>query len=275
MKSRMKAPLITLTTDFGLSDSYVAQMKGAILTIAPEAVLIDVTHKIPPQDCAVGAAVLADAVGPFPSGTIHLVVVDPGVGTERRAIAVEARGEHDVGDLRFVAPDNGVLTRALAGRSVRRAVELTDRSFWRSSVSQTFHGRDIFGPVAAHWSLGVDLSEFGPPLDSPLVTLALPEPTRQGNNLFGEVVRTDSFGNLITNISAAQLPADDRSRVTVEIGTQRITGISSAYQDRAVGEVLALFGSSGMLEIAVCCGHAGEILAAWSGDKVIARGLGK
>jgi S-adenosylmethionine hydrolase len=271
----MKPPLITLTTDFGISDSYVAQMKGAILTIAPEAVLIDVTHRIPRQDCGVAAAVLADAIGPFPPGTIHLVVIDPGVGTDRRAIAVEARGEHDGGDLRFVAPDNGVLTRALLGRSVRRAVELTERRFWRSSVSQTFHGRDIFGPVAAHWSLGVDLSEFGPTLDSPLATLALPQPTRDGINLVSEVVRTDAFGNLLTNIAAAQIPPGDRSRAIVEIGTQRIAGISKAYQDRPAGEVLALFGSSGMLEIAVCCGHAGEILAAWSGDKVTVRGAGK
>jgi S-adenosylmethionine hydrolase len=269
----MKPTLITLTTDFGLSDSYVAQMKGAILTIAPDAVLIDVTHKIPPQDFAVASAVLADAVGAFPVGTIHLVVVDPGVGTDRRAIAVEARGEEDTGEVRFVAPDNGVLTRVLAGRRVCRAVQLSERRFWRESVSQTFHGRDIFGPVAAHWSRGIDLAEFGPPLDSPLIKLSLPEPTCEGRTLSGEVVRTDAFGNLITNISATQLPAADRPRLTVEIGTQRIAGISRAYQDRPAGELVAVIGSSGILEIAVCCGHACEVLAAWSGDKVVVRGI--
>jgi S-adenosylmethionine hydrolase len=250
----MSRPLITLTTDFGLSDSYAAQMKGAILTIAPDALLIDVTHNIPPQDRGLAAAVLSDSVGAFPVGTIHLVVIDPGVGTSRRAVAVEARGPEDASTLRFVAPDNGVLTRVLEGRSILRAVRLSEPRFWRERVSTTFHGRDVFGPVAAHWSLGVDLAEFGPPLS-------------------GEVWRTDTFGNLITNIPAALLPEADWSRLTVEIGAQRIEGISRAYLDRSVGELVAVIGSSGLLEIAICCGHAGEILAAWSGDKVVVRGL--
>jgi S-adenosyl-L-methionine hydrolase (adenosine-forming) len=269
----MKPPLITLTTDFGLADSYVAQMKGAILAIAPEAVLVDVTHNIPQQDCGAAAAVLADVVGAFPVGTIHLVVVDPGVGTKRRAVAVEARGADDAGNLRFVAPDNGVLTRILGNRSILRAVQLANPRFWRASVSQTFHGRDIFGPVAAHWSLGLDLTEFGPPLESPLINLSIPAPIRKGGQICGEVIRTDTFGNLITNIGTEHLPEADRSRLTVEIGTQRIAGISRAYQDQPVGELVAVIGSSGMLEIAICCGRAGEILAAWSGDKVIVRGV--
>jgi S-adenosylmethionine hydrolase len=269
----MKPAIITLTTDFGLSDSYVAQMKGAILTIAPEVSLVDITHKIPPQDCAAAAAVLADAVGAFPEGTIHLVVVDPGVGTPRRAIALEAQSDTDEMEMRFVAPDNGVLTRVLEGRRVRRAVRLAEPRFWRPAVSQTFHGRDVFGPVAAHWSRGVDLAEFGPSLDSPPIALSLPKAIREGRNLRGEVVRTDAFGNLITNISAQDLPETDRARLTVEIGTQRIVGLSRAYQDRPAGELVAVIGSSGMLEIAVCCGHAGEILAAWSGDKVVVRGI--
>ncbi len=269
----MPRPLITLTTDFGLSDSYVAQMKGAILTIAPDAVLVDVTHQIPAQDRGAAAAVLTDAVGAFPPGTIHLVVVDPGVGTARRAMAVEARGPEDIGVLRFVAPDNGVLTRVLEGRSISRAVQLTEPRFWRTSVSQTFHGRDVFGPVAAHWSLGIDVAEFGPPLDSPLVVLALPQPTRQGQSISGEVLRTDVFGNLITNIPATHLPEVDWPRLTVEIGAQRIEGISRAYFDRPAGELVAVIGSSGLLEIAICCGSAGEVLAAWSGDKVVVRGL--
>jgi S-adenosyl-L-methionine hydrolase (adenosine-forming) len=269
----MKPAIITLTTDFGLSDSYVAQMKGAILSIAPEVVLVDVTHQIPPQDCAAASALLADAVGVFPAGTIHLVVVDPGVGTKRRAVAIEARGKNDKHPLRFVAPDNGVLTRVLADRKVFGAVQLSEPRFWRPIVSQTFHGRDIFGPVAAHWSFGVELSLFGPPLDSPLVTLSLQEAVLEGSTLRGEVVRSDAFGNLITNIPASRLPEADRPRMTVEVGTQRIVGISRAYQDRAPGELVALIGSSGMLEIAVCCGNAGEILTAWSGDKVVVRGL--
>src|SRR5579872_1978490 len=144
--------IITLTTDFGLSDSYVAQMKGAMLSIAPEATLVDVTHEVFRQDVAAASAILADVVRAFPTGTIHLVVVDPGVGSERRAVAVETSTDGDPNGPRFVTPDNGVLTGVLQSFSVRRAVQLTERRFWRRSVSNTFHGRDIFGPVAAHWS---------------------------------------------------------------------------------------------------------------------------
>jgi S-adenosyl-L-methionine hydrolase (adenosine-forming) len=266
-------PIITLTTDFGLSDSYVAQMKGAMLSIAPEATLIDVTHAVFRQDVAAASAILADVVGAFPPGTIHLVVVDPGVGSERRAVAVETTAEGNADGPRFVAPDNGVLTGVLQSLSVRRAVQLTERRFWRSAVSHTFHGRDIFGPVAAHWSRGVDLSEFGPPLDTPLVTLAVDSPTVAGDEVRGRIVRTDSFGNLITNIDESLLPKTGRERLVVELGTQRIQGIARFYGERAAGELLALVGSSGRLEIAVCQGHAGEILAAWSGDAVTVKGL--
>ncbi len=269
----MEQPIITLTTDFGLSDSYVAQMKGVILDIAPEARLVDVTHQIPRQDRQAASAVLADAVGAFPPGTIHLVVVDPGVGTERRAVAVETRGAAGTAAARFVAPDNGVLTEALLERTVQRSVELTERRFWRPSLSSTFHGRDIFAPVAAHLSRGVDLSELGPVLETPLVQLPVEQPVREGQTLRGQIVRTDSFGNLITNIRASQLPGSGHELLVVEVGTQRIAGIARCYGDKPVGEFLALFGSSGRLEIAVCQGHAGEVLAAWSGDPVVVRGL--
>jgi S-adenosylmethionine hydrolase len=265
-------PLITLTTDFGLSDSYVAQMKGVILAIAPEATLVDVTHQIPRQDRMAASVILADAVGTFPPGTIHLVVVDPGVGSERRAVAVETDSGESIGP-RFVAPDNGVLTGALANYTVRRAVQLTEHRYWRPETSHTFHGRDIFAPVAAHWSLGVDVSEFGPPLDSPLVTLPLNRPVVAGNEIRGSIVRTDTFGNLITNIDASLIPEAGHDRLVVELGTQRIEGISRFYSEKPAGELLALFGSSGRLEIAVCQGHAGEILAAWSGDPVVVTGL--
>jgi hypothetical protein len=248
-------------------------MKGVILSISPAATLVDVTHRIPPQDCVAASAVLADAVGAFPAGTIHLVVVDPGVGTDRRAVAVETTGAGDVIGPRFVAPDNGVLTGVLENFPVRRAVRLTERGFWRSEISHTFHGRDIFAPVAAHWSLGIDLDAFGPPLDSPLLALPADRPIVDGDKIRGRIVRTDSFGNLVTNIDASLLPEAGRDRLIVELGTQRIKGISRFYGEKSTGELLALFGSSGRLEIAVCQGHAGEILAAWSGDPVTVRGL--
>jgi S-adenosyl-L-methionine hydrolase (adenosine-forming) len=268
-------PIVTLTTDFGLSDSYVAQMKGAMLSIAPEATLIDVTHQVFRQDCAAASAILADAVRAFPPGTIHLAVVDPGVGSERRAVAVETMAEGNAEGPRLVAPDNGVLTDVVKAFPVRRAVQLTEKRFWRRSVSQTFHGRDIFGPVAAHWSRGVDLSEFGPALETPLVTLPADSPTVAGDTIQGRIVRTDSFGNLITNIDVSLLPTTGREKLVVELGEQRIVGIARYYGERAPGELLALIGSSGHLEVAVCMGHAGEILAAWSGDILIVKGLQK
>jgi hypothetical protein len=266
-------PIITLTTDFGLSDSYVAQIKGVILAISPGATLVDVTHQVPRQDCVAASVLLADAVGAFPAGTIHLVVVDPGVGTDRRAVAVETKGAGDTIGPRFVAPDNGVLTSVLQTCPVRRAVRLAERRFWGAEISHTFHGRDIFAPVAAHWSLGIDLAAFGPPLELPLVALPSDRPVVDGDAIHGRIVRTDSFGNLITNIDAFLLPEAARERVVVELGTQRIKGISRFYGEKSAGELLALFGSSGRLEIAVCQGHAGEILAAWSGDPVIVRRL--
>jgi S-adenosyl-L-methionine hydrolase (adenosine-forming) len=269
----MIRPIITLTTDFGLSDSYVAQMKGVILGISPDVILIDVTHQIPPQDCAAASELLAEAVAAFPPGTIHLVVVDPGVGTDRRAVAVEARGRDESNGLRFVAPDNGVLTEVLRSRTVERAVRLTDRRFFLPEVSNTFHGRDIFGPVAAHWSRGVDLAQFGPPLESPLIQLEVHAPVREGSRLRGQIMRVDSFGNLITNIPADLLPQFAGDRLTVVIQSQRILGISRTYGKRPPGELVALVGSSGRLEIAVCCGNATEILAAFPGDTVEVEGL--
>jgi S-adenosyl-L-methionine hydrolase (adenosine-forming) len=266
-------PLITLTTDFGLTDSYVAQMKGVILGIAPDATLVDITHQVPPQDIVAGSVILADAVGAFPPDTIHLVVVDPGVGSERRAVAVETKSRGERPGPRFVAPDNGVLTGALQQFPLRRAVRLAERRFWRTDVSHTFHGRDVFAPVAAHLARGIELTEFGPPLDWDLILLPSVLPVVGADEIRGHIVRTDSFGNLITNIDASLIPEEVRSRVAIEIGMQRIDGISRFYGEKQAGELLALFGSSGRLEIAIRDGHAGQVLAAWSGEEVVVRGL--
>jgi len=247
-------PIITLTTDFGLADSYVAQMKGAILSINAEAVIVDLSHHIPPQDLLRAASCVGEAYARFPKQTIHVVVVDPGVGSRRTAVALEA-DEH-----RFVAPDNGVLSEIVRCCGNVRIVELATTRFWRHPVSHTFHGRDVFAPVAAHWSLDVDLLEFGPQLERPLRRLEIPVATRHADALEGRVLWADAFGNLITNIDDQQLPAPGRENLSVEVAGHRITGVHHFYAEAPEGELLALVGSSGRLEIAVCQGSALETL---------------
>ncbi len=259
-------PIITLTTDFGASDSYVAQMKGVILSINRDAVLVDVTHAIPPQDVARAATVVAEMYNRFPVQTIHLVVVDPGVGSERAPVAVEA-GEH-----RFVAPDNGVLANIVERNQTARVVELTNDRIWQQPVSNTFHGRDLFAPAAAHLSLGLDLSELGPTRKGPLSVLDAPRPTRSGDALVGEIMWADAFGNLITNIDESHLPADKRDQCFVEVGAHRIECIHRYYAEVSQGELLALIGSGGRLEIAVRGGSAAELLNCRTGPVIVGVG---
>ena len=258
----MTRPIIALTTDFGDRDSYVAQMKGVILGINPDVQLVDVTHAIGKQDVLRAALVLAQSVAAFPPGTIHLVVVDPGVGTDRRMVGVE------MGGWRFVAPDNGVLSMVARQYEPSRSVELNNAAFFRQPISNTFHGRDMMGPVAAHWSLGTDLAEFGDTLESSLVQIPVPKASPISNGIQGEVILEDSFGNLITNIDVAQLSVNDRERVTVEVGPHVIQGIRHSYGDVAVGTLLALVSSSNRLEIAVNSGSAASVLKATVGSPV-------
>jgi hypothetical protein len=207
------AEIVTVTTDFGTRDGYVAAMKGVILSIAPDATIVDISHEIMPQGVAEGAFVLAQAAHWFPPGTVHLVVIDPGVGGPRRAVAVET-GRH-----RFVAPDNGVLTQALHGEDVIAAVSLTRPRYWRArEPSATFHGRDIFAPVAAHLATGVALSAVGEamPVDD-LETLAASRPVEHPDgSIVGQIIHVDRFGNLISNIPADLL--SDRPRWRVRVG---------------------------------------------------------
>jgi S-adenosyl-L-methionine hydrolase (adenosine-forming) len=247
-------PLITLLTDFGLADTYVGQMKGAILTAAPDAQLVDLTHTVSPQDVFGGAFLLWTAVETFSTGTVHLAVVDPGVGSARRAIAVlSARGDA------FVGPDNGLLMPAverLGGLSA--AVELSDHHFWRPTLSTTFHGRDIFGPVASHLANGVPLEALGPMLND-VVRLSLPKP----DGLRGEVLHVDTYGNLVTNLSADALPA----RYVVHIGS-RVVRPARNYTAVAPGGLLALVGSAGLLEISARDASAAALLNAQRGTRV-------
>ncbi|MEX0718115.1 MAG: SAM-dependent chlorinase/fluorinase [Planctomycetaceae bacterium] len=258
--------IIALTTDFGTTGSYVAQMKGVILGVAPDVRIVDVTHAISPQDVAEGALLLAECVSAFPPGTIHVVVVDPGVGTTRRIVAAE------IGDWRFVAPDNGVLSAVARRHDVRRVVELTDARWWRAAISSTFHGRDIMAPVAARWATGVDPIEFGRPVEGPLRCLAFVEPRTSGNAIVGQVARCDAFGNLITNVPGWWF-AKDAEQVIVTVRGRTLSGLCRTYGDVPPGEPLALVGSHGFVEIAVNQGDARAVLEARVGSEVrIERG---
>ena len=265
--------IITLTTDFGLADGYVAAMKGVVLGINPEAKLVDICHSIKPQNVSQAAFVLSTVYEFFPQRTIHLVVVDPGVGTERRAVILRTPAAD------FVAPDNGVLSYVIQQSSTKpvdasqlelgpglEAVAITKSQFWRSPVSATFHGRDIFAPVAAHLSLGsISLADFGQAITS-LMMLPLPRPYQAPDGaLVGHIRHIDNFGNLITSIRDSDLPQKAQT-ITVEIGNQIITGLSNTYGS---GEgLLALIGSSGYLEISLKEGNASSFLKAEIGNEV-------
>lgn len=245
----MARPIITLTTDFGLG-RYVAQMKGAILAVCPEAQIVDVAHDVPPQDLIAAAFLLRDVAHAFPVGTVHVVVVDPGVGTARRALAVEA-GARAPGQ-RFVGPDNGVLAGFAEGGSAHLIAE---RSLMRASVSHTFHGRDVFAPVAAHLAAGTPIASVGPLVGDP-VRLPLPEARVTEDQVQGEVLFADTFGNLVTNIEVSQLPKGELASLAVEIGWARIEGVHRTYADAERQAMVAVIGSSGRLEVAVREGSA-------------------
>jgi S-adenosylmethionine hydrolase len=247
-------PILTLLTDFGSSDTYVGQVKGAILAVAPAVQLVDLTHAVPPQDVLGGAFLLWSAVEVFPPGSVHLAVVDPGVGSARRAVALQARR----GDL-FVGPDNGLLVPALERLGgLLRAVELTERRYWRPAPSSTFHGRDIFGPVAGHLAAGIALPDLGRPIDDPL-RLELPTP----RGLEGEVVHVDTYGNLVTNLPAAALPAAYR----VHLGAW-VVEPQPNYAAAGPGALLALVGSAGLLELSARDASAAALTGAQRGTPV-------
>ncbi len=258
--------IITLTTDFGLLDAYVGTMKGVILSINPRVTIVDICHEVERHDIRGGMFLLSACYRYFPPGTIHVAVVDPGVGTARRGLALSAAGAL------FVGPDNGIFSFALAQADdgERIAIQLTNSSYWLPSPSATFHGRDIFAPVAAHLSLGVPIHELGTPLDTrELVRLSLPLVHRGKDGLVGEVVHVDRFGNLVTNITRADLA--HLSMPVVEIGGKGTVGLRDTFGDGKAGELIALIGSTGYLEIAVCQGSAQQALAAGVATRVRVR----
>jgi len=258
--------IITLTTDFGLADSYVGTMKGVILSITPTVTIVDISHDIPPQDVREAAYVLYAAYPYFPQGTIHVVVVDPGVGSERRAIALRTP------QATFVAPDNGILSYVVARERAEEIVNLTNPCYHLSPVSRTFHGRDIFAPVAAYLARGIPLAELGEPL-AEIITFALPRPqVHPDGTIVGQIIHIDRFGNLITSIKAEDLTAHPLpGRGVIEVKGEAIPGIANSYAEVAPGELLAIIGSSNHLEIAVSGGSAAQTLEARVGDEVVLR----
>jgi S-adenosylmethionine hydrolase len=239
--------MITLLTDFGWRDGYIGAMKGVILRINPACRIIDLAHEIPPHDVMGAALVLDQTYSYFPQGTIHVVVVDPGVGGDRRPLVLETEG------YRFVGPDNGCFTFVLKRHKEIEAYELTEKQFHLPRVSHTFHGRDVFAPVAAHLSTGVPSAAMGPPIAiADLTSLAIPDPVAEGETLRGEVIGVDSFGNLATNISQEILGAFAPGGVAeIEVGGERIKGLKSSYEEGKRGEIIALWGGAGLLEISL------------------------
>ena len=260
---------ITLLTDFGLDNWFVGAMKGVIRNINPTVEIIDISHSVKNFNVHAGAFVLKNSCRFFPEGTIHVAVVDPGVGSERAAVMVETENYF------FIAPDNGVLSYALDTENVRRFIRLENEKFFLSTISSTFHGRDIFAPVAAHLAAGIDPAEFGPELDK-IVRLPKSEPhPLSSKELLGCVICIDNFGNLITNISKSDLekfPAKSKSGlIRISIRDREIRKISSSYTDGAEGEPIALIGSSDYLEIAVNKGNAAENLDVKEGTELILK----
>jgi S-adenosylmethionine hydrolase len=249
-------PPITFLTDYGLADSYVAEVKGALLTRVPDAGIVDITHEIPPGDIRSGAYVLGRAWRSFPEGTVHLAVVDPGVGTGRAALAVRSHGHY------FVAPDNGLLTYVLSAGPFE-AVELPSPD----GASPTFHGRDVFAPAAARIHMGYPLHTLGLPTSRDPVLLDSAAPRYEGKSVVGQVVYVDRFGTLVTNLTAEEVPpyavlmSDD-----IEIGTLQRT-----FGDVATGGLVAYLGSGGLVEIAVRDGSAARRLGIGVGHDVRAR----
>jgi len=248
--------LITLLSDFGFRDEYVACLKGVILSLNPRVRLVDLTHEVPPQDIQTGAFILAATAPYFPPGTIHLAVVDPGVGTSRRALAAACRGQF------WVGPDNGLFHLIFTGQRDLEIVSLENPDYFLPQVSATFQGRDLFAPVAAQLSLGVPLALMGPAVRDP-VRLRWPEPVVTENRLTGRIIQVDRFGNLVSNIAADLFKHWLKGRpFRLWIGPAVITRLCHTYGEAAPGEMLALVGSHGYLEIARAgASAAGRLMA--------------
>jgi S-adenosylmethionine hydrolase len=259
----MKRPIITLLTDFGTKDHYVASMKGAILNINPRCLLVDITHQVKPQDIEEAGFILVNTYSYFPKGTIHLSVVDPGVGGIRKSILVVTQHYF------FVGPDNGLFTLVVQREKIKQVVALNKKNYFLSKISGTFHGRDIFAPVAAHLSLGVKPNAFGYEIKS-LKELGPRKPFVKEGKLFGEILHIDAFGNVISNIDEEKLFRFIESRpFAIRAGRKVISGLKKGYWEGKKGEPIALLGSGGFLEISVREGNAQKLLKLKRGDPIV------
>ncbi len=258
----MPGRLITLTTDFGVTDHYAGVLKGVIAAIAPLARVVDITHDIAPYEIAEGAFTIDQVSRYFPKRTIHVIVVDPGVGSERRAILAEAHGQF------FVAPDNGVLAMMLAREPKPRVRHITNDKYFRHPVSNTFHGRDIFSPVAAHLAAGVAPARFGPRIDDYLRPRSF-APVRTGKRVWtGTVLKVDRFGNCITNFPTADFPELALRHFEMLAGIQAVTKFARFFSESTPGELCVMPGSSGFLEIVANQTPAAKALGISSGAPV-------
>jgi len=258
-------PIVTLTTDFGTSDHFVGTMKGVILEIVPEAEIVDISHAVQAFDVLDGALTISQAYAYFPARTVHMVVVDPGVGTARRPIIASTDQFH------FVAPDNGVLSLIYQREERLRVRHVSSQHYFREPISNTFHARDIFAPVAAYLAKGVDSEKFGDEIDD-FVRFSSPKPKAvNAETLRGVVLKVDRFGNLITNITPQDAPmlfVEQPPAFRILIGKQEITEMKNSYAEGAPNEIFGILGSMGYLEIATNRGPAAQILGVGKGSDV-------
>jgi S-adenosylmethionine hydrolase len=263
-----RKPLITLLSDFGLKDPYVAEMKAVILSICPNASIVDISHEIEKYDIRMGAYMLARAAPYFPKGTIHVAVVDPGVGTERKRIIIEAKRSF------YVGPDNGLLMLSAQKEGVIHICEVTKRKYLLKTVSKTFHGRDVFSPAAAYLAKGVQALDFGPEVSNPIVP-SLTKPLTLDREIHGEVIHVDGFGNIVTNVTEEHLKAiniKEGIRLSVTLKDNKVlVKLCSAYGGIPVDSPLTVIGSGGFLEVAVNQGNAAQTFGIKTGDKVIIK----
>jgi len=258
-------PIVTLTTDFGISDHFVGTLKGVILDIAPDAEIIDISHAVQAFDVLDGALTISQAYSYFPARTVHMVVVDPGVGTARRPIIASTDLYH------FVAPDNGVLSLVYGREERLRVLNVSAQHYFREPISNTFHARDIFAPVAAYLAKGVDSDKFGEEIDD-YVRFNSPKPKAiNSETLRGVVLKVDRFGNLITNITPQDAPmlfAEQPPAFKIVIGKQEVTEMKTSYAEGGPNEIFGILGSMGFLEIATNRGPAAQVLGVGKGSDV-------
>jgi S-adenosylmethionine hydrolase len=257
----MPDPILTLTTDFGLSDHYAGVMKGVILGICPRARIVDISHDVTPYEIAEGAYVIAQAYPYFPKKTVHVIVVDPGVGTSRRPILMEAAGQY------FIAPDNGVLSM-IYSRAKHKVRVISNQRYFRQPISSTFHGRDIFAPVAAHMAAGARAATVGKPIADYLRS-SFEQPAQTGKRTWnGVILSIDRFGNVVTNFRSADFPEILTHEFRLTLGTSEITVFARTYAETGPGELFAIQGSSGYIEVSMSQGSAARQIGCVTGAGV-------